>query len=217
MSSAASRQWNHTVAAGLTNGILVVFLTSGSGTLRASTGVVWDQGGANTAMTFLGKINDSNNNCYTEIWYLKNPASGTKAIKASYAVTVEITAGSASYQFVNQTTPWNAASPQTNSGATQTSGTDTVTSATHEMVVGCCVENGGTALSNSAGQTVIHNDNIGAGNHAGTSSDKAGAASVVLTVTGITSGNAWAFIGGSLQFDGGGGGGATRRRIRLCT
>lgn len=205
---ATSLAWNATITGGLTNGVLVGTGTTGSSTAKQISTFQWDAAGTPVALTLFGRKQEtSNNNCIAETWLLKNPASGTKQVKITPSASCEITGGSASYQFVNQTTPWNAAGPQSIEGLSGTTMSLTVTSATHEMVVGCGVENGGSVLTPTAGLTTIHNDNIGAGQHAGASADGAGAATVAVGWTGRTSGNPWAMVGGSLVFDGGGGGG----------
>lgn len=204
-SGATSLAWNATVGAGLTNPVLTGCGTTGSSTAKQISTFQWDAAGTPVALTLFGRKQETaNNNCIAEVWLLKNPASGTKQVKITPSASCEITGGSASYQWVNQTNPWNAAGPQSTEGLSGTTFTLTVTSATHEMAIACGVENGGSTLT--ALQTSIHNDNIGAGQHAGASEDAAGAATVAMGWTGRTSGNPWAEVGGSLVFDGGGGG-----------
>jgi hypothetical protein len=215
-SGATSLAWNATITGGLTNSVLVGCGTTGAGTARRITTFAWDAAGTPVAMTNLGFIEEPGLNCYAEIWLLKAPASGTKQVKITPAASCEITGGSASYQWVNQTTPWNAGSPQTatHSGGGATSSSLSVTSALHEMVISCLVENGGSATTAAAGQTIIHNENVGSSQHSGISSDAAGASgTVTMTYNAITIGNPFAHVGGSLQFDGGGGVAATSSPI----
>jgi hypothetical protein len=130
-SGATSLAWNATITGGLTNSVLVGCGTTGAGTARRITTFAWDAAGTPVAMTNLGFIEEPGLNCYAEIWLLKAPASGTKQVKITPAASCEITGGSASYQWVNQTTPWNAGSPQTatHSGGGATSSSLSVTSA----------------------------------------------------------------------------------------
>lgn len=209
-SGATSLAWNHTVGAALTNGILIGHGTTGSAILKDITTFQWDAAGTPVALTQKNKVNDTSSNCYAQLWHLLAPASGTKQVKITPSASCEITGGSSSYSLVNQSTPWNASSTQSATG-TAAGGVPqpsvTVTSAANEMAVVCVVENGGSTLVVGAGQTTIHLENIGASQHAGASSDEAGAATVVMDYTGVANGNPWAIIGGSLQFDAGGGGG----------
>lgn len=215
-SGATSLSWNHTITAAMVNPWFLVCCTSATGTAANPTSVKWDTAGVNQTMTIRTSKADGFNNCMTTIAGVSPSSTGTKQARATYAASVEITGGSASFQFVNQTTTYDTATTAT-SGTTGTSSALNVTSSAHAMVVSCLVENDGSTLAASAGQTVIHNENVGAANHAGISSHKAGAAgTVTMTVTGITSGNGWGHAGVSLIFDGGGGG-AARRRIRLIT
>lgn len=192
------------MGAGLVNPFLTVELTSGTATAVSPTSVQWDAaGGSPQGLVSKGSATEPGGNCKTEIWGVVPTATGTKQVKVNFAASVEITGGSASYQFVNQTTPYNAASPQSATFGGGTTLSLTVTSAAHEMVITCVVENGGSALTVPAGQNVIHNDNIGASQHAGASADAAGASTVTCAYGGVTLSNTRAIVGVSLQFDGG--------------
>jgi hypothetical protein len=208
-SGATSLSYTHTVGT-LTNGVLVVPGTTGAvGGKRIST-VVWDSGGTNAGLTNEGNFYDGAA-VYAELWYIKAPLAGTRTILITPASSCEMTGGAASYQFVNQTTPWNAASPQTGTGTVGSQPSLTVTSATNEMVVACIGddENSSNDTIAATSGTTIHSQAVGAGKHSGASSDAAGAASVAMSYSGVGAGNSWTAVGGSLKWDGSGGGGAS--------
>lgn len=195
--SAASLTWSHTVGA-ISNGILLVMPQCSSATGVTISSVVWDDGGANTALTRKGQKQDSGTG-WAEIWYLLSPAPGTKNIKVTYSAAVACTAGSASYSGVDQATPFNAASPQSASGTTATATVD-ITSAGGELVIDSVNDNENTidTLVVGGGQTTIHNITV-SNNTAGASSEEAGAASVTMSWTGLTLSAPWAIIGVSLR------------------
>lgn len=209
-SGANDIQWNHTVTAALSNSILVICFTHGNNPARTVTSVIWDNGGTNAACTKLGSVTDSSGFCLAEIWYLKNPVSGTKQISVNLSGTATVTGGAASFSGVDQTTPWNASSPQSNTGTEPTQPTVNITSASGEVVIDCLVdnENNTDTLAPGAGQTAIYNTTVG-GNLAGGSSRENGAGSVTMSWSGVTGGATWGIVGGSLKPDGGGGGGPT--------
>ncbi len=189
--------WSH-VMGSVSNGILLASVTGDNGNL---TSVTWDSGGANTAMTNKGRA--SQGTTRAEIWYLINPASGTKSIQASGASSHFI-AGSVSYSGVEQTTIFNASSPQTATGASGTNPSLSVTSANGEMVVDCVVQDllgFGSAPTKGASQNYIWSD---AGNPAnsieGGGSDQASTgASVTMSWTLSASNGAWAQAAVSLM------------------
>lgn len=187
-----SISWTHTVSAGLSNGMLIVLVTTGHGTPVTPSSVVWDSGGANVNLSntingVAATKSDAANNLQTSIWFLANPSAGTKTIQVNVGTSCEITGGSASYQNVDPTTPFNAASPQSWQVAAQVNISQSVTSAAGEMVVDCEAVNESSTVTPVAGgsQTQIHNQNVGSANHVGCSSDQAGAATVTVAWTGL--------------------------------
>lgn len=113
---ALSISWTMTISGGLNNSILMVGATTGVLGGTTVSGVNWDDAGTPEALTFKGRFADTNGACAAEIWYRLNPTAGTKTIKVTASVSAELTGGGASYQGVDQATPFNAASPQTARG-----------------------------------------------------------------------------------------------------
>jgi len=166
--------------------------------LNTITSVQWDALGTPVSLTQKGKQASASGQ--SEIWFLKSPSvTGTKSIKITYGASVVCTSGSSSYSGVDQTTPFNAASPQ---GATNTTGTITVavTSATGELVVDSVFDpefSVADTLVPSGSQTTIYNITNG-GNNAGGASDQPGAASVTMSWTGVTGSGDWDTVGVSM-------------------
>lgn len=133
-----SVSWTHPLGAGLSNGFLAV---SGAQDAAAnSTGVNWDQTG--TPVAFTGRKGTvTQGACRAELWYLKAPApSGTKTIRVSWSGSHDGGFQSASYSGVDQTTIFNAASPQSATGASGTNPSLTGTSTNGEMVIDAMVQ-----------------------------------------------------------------------------
>jgi hypothetical protein len=195
--AATTLSWSHTVAAG--ENILLVDGGEASGTGESIASIVWDDGGTPQALTRKGRQVDSTAHGWAEIWYLLAPVPGTKTIKITYTAATACAAGSASYPSVDQSTPFNAASPQFNTG-TGSPASLSVTSAAGETVVDSVNDNEAAVdtLVPGGGQTTIYNIENGGNNSAG-SSDKAGAASVTMSWTGLNAASAWAMVGVSLR------------------
>jgi hypothetical protein len=200
--SVATASWNHTVGAALSNSALTVEVQNESS--GAPSNVQWDTTGTPASLTKEGSANFGNAPSTVSLWSLLSPSSGTKQITVTWSsAPIESSAGSASYKDVDQTTPWNAASPQSTSGtAGGSTATLTVTSATNEMVIACIGAEDAVTLSPTGVQNPIHSD---AGTFtSGASADLAGAASVAMTWTGLNNGDPYGIIGGSLRFAGSG-------------
>lgn len=203
---ATSLAWNHTVSAGLANSALVGHGNTAAATAKTVTTFQWDAAGTPVGLSNLGRVTGPANVVSTELWSLLNPSAGTKQIKITPAASCQIIGGSASYSDVDQGTPWNPASPQSNTG-TAGSGTNqptvTVTSGTNELVVGTAGDNEQSTqdtLALGAGQTAVFNDTIsGAGQFAAIGSDQAGGASVTHQYSGFANTNPWTILAGSLR------------------
>lgn len=204
---ATSLSWSHTVGASLSNSILVVGSGEASGSNFNVSSVVWDSGGANTALSntvngTAARKNDSATQGWAELWYLLSPASGTKTIKVTYGGSTAAGTGSESLSGVAQSSTFNASSPQTSSGSDPTQPSLTVTSATGEWVIDCVDDNknaNSDALTKGASQTLISTQGA---NQLGITmgmSDEAGAATVAMTWTGVTTSAPWAQVGFSLK------------------
>jgi len=131
-----SVSWTHTLGASLTNSILIVSCAQSAA--ANSTGVTWDDGASNLALTLKGSV--AQGNTRAEIWYVVAPTpSGAKTIRVSWSGSHGGEGGSASYTGVDQSTIFNAASPQTSTGLAGTDGSLTVTTTNGEMAVDSCV------------------------------------------------------------------------------
>lgn len=141
--NAATMSWNHTLGADPASKALLLAIV-GQDAGAATTSVVWDDGGTNVAMTRIGSV--VTGAARAEIWYLKNPATtGTKSIKATWSGTHHGNGCSISLFGVDQTTTFNAASPQTDSGVTGTDPDIVVTSATDEIVIDAFIQDNATS------------------------------------------------------------------------
>lgn len=185
-----SISWTHTVAAALVGGFLQVGVNTGAGVAVSTSSVVWDSGGANTALskTVNGvstETTDTAANLKTSFWWLAAPASGAKTILVTAASSCELEGGSSSWSDAGA---FNAASPQIALKGANTNPTTTVTSAVGEQVIDVIgVNMGGTVTAvKGAGQTEIFNQNNGANTSIGGGSDEPGAATVVMDWTGMT-------------------------------
>jgi hypothetical protein len=207
-----SLSWTHSSTPGLTNPYALVNITSGKSApaIHPST-VTYDFGTTNQALASKTSQVDANNNCFSEIWGVVPGVLGSKTIKVDFGATsLEITAGSIILYQVNTTTPLVV-----QTAATGTVGnpslTGTITAA--DILVVCGVLNNPTAattMADNAGQTPIHNDNVGTGHHAGASAYKTGSGSVTIGWSGLgASPDTWTAVGVKVQYDGtsGGGGG----------
>lgn len=208
--NSTTMSWNHTLGAG-SNALLIAIVAQDAA--AATTSVVWDDGGTNVAMTKIGSVVTGSTRA--EIWYLKNPATtGTKAIKATWSGTHHGNGGSISLFGVDQSTTFNAASPQTATGATGTDPSLTVTSASGQLVIDSWVQDNSapeiTEPVVGAGQNYIiaHSNTVAAGSISSGGSDEASTgATVAMTwdIGGAGGNGAWAQVGISLIPDAGGG------------
>jgi hypothetical protein len=195
--------WNHTLGV-LTNGILIV---SGSQDAGAnSTGVNWDQLGTPVALTRKGSV--SQGTCRAEIWYLKAPAvTGTKQVKVTWSGNHDGGFSSASYAGVDQTTTFNAASPQTNTAGSGTSISLTVTTTSGELAIDAMVQDyaGSTSTLPAKGASQTY---LGAGQTSattigvGASDQAASGASVSMSWT-VPNNGGLGIVGISLLVDAG--------------
>lgn len=206
--SATTRVWNHTLGSG-SDKVLIVLAGSTNNPARAVTGVNWDSAGTPEALTRLGGAQEVNPYCWIEIWYKKNPtARGTKQITVTYAGTCECAAGAISLDG-DQVTLFNAASPQSHDSWIDAEGQPalTVTSAVGEFVVAgvACAKSGASTDVPIAGgsQNLIMGVDASPGNDFSSygAIDAAGAATVVMNMTGFNSGinAAWVVIGASVR------------------
>jgi hypothetical protein len=211
--AASTRSWNHTINSG-SNIILIVVASSAASPPRAVSSVFWDTAGVNQALTRLGGAQDDNFLGWTDIWYRKNPTPGaTKQITVTYAGSCECAAGAISLFGVDQTTTWNAASPQVFEQNLPTyQPYIIVTSAAAQYVIGGFIDvKIGTSTDSptpGATGTTIYAVDVSPGNENSThgGADAAGeATSHTIQWSGCGGSGAWASIGGSLLAAAGGG------------
>lgn len=197
---ATTATWTHALGAALSNGFLIVDGAQDAG--ANSTSVVWDFGGVAQALTRKGTV--TTGSCRAEIWGVANPApSGSKSIQVAWSGAHDGCFASASYSGVDQVTPYNAASPQTNTAASGTSIALAVTTTSGEMAITAMVQDyaGSTgvlpakdASSNyhGAGQASATTIGVGAGDQA------AVGASTTMTWT-VPNNGGLAIVGVSLR------------------
>ena len=189
--------WSHSLAS-LSNGILVVATGAvHNGASHATVAsAVWDSGGANTALSKFGAVDFGADGGSAELWYLLNPASGTKTIKATFLNSPAGSTGSVSLSGVNQATPWNAAGPHTATG-TSAAPSNNVTSAAGEWGIDCLgFERFGGGLTQGGSQNLIANSTDG-NCYCGMSDEQEAASPIAFSWTGGGSVD-WGWVGGSL-------------------
>lgn len=194
----SSLSWSHTVTNYLANTILTVEGSVGGVAVPTITGVVWDSGGANTALSntvnavAASKINGGDGLTTSYFWYLLAPSSGSKIIKATASGNCEFNVGSESLSGVAQTSTFNAASPESNARAANINPTTTVTTASGEWVIDSvsCSLSLLPVPAVGAGQTVIYSTNTGSATSLGCASDQSSSSgTTVMDWTGLTANN----------------------------
>jgi len=182
---ATSIGWSHTVGAGAN--FLNVGCTTGSATIKSISTVVFGAASlSNTVNAVAATKNDTAPNTNANIWYLKAPTPSTNTITVTPNASCELTGGSESWNGVDQSSTFNAASPQFGFVSSGSNPSLVVTSAVGEQVIDCVSYNEGGAIgtiTEGAGQTKAYALDNGAGTSAGSMSDEAGAASVTMSWT----------------------------------
>lgn len=134
MATATSVSMTHTINS-ISNGILIAVVQNDGG--ADPTSVNWDTAGVNEALTKKGTV--SQGSTRATIWYKKNPTAGaSKTLQANFGASVHGIISAASYAGVDQSTTFNAASPQTNTGASGGASL-AITSANGELVIDSAV------------------------------------------------------------------------------
>ena len=195
---------SHTVVSN-TNGILIVGVNIFSTNATFPTVSTMTYNGA--AMTFLAGVTDPGNpnpRIRSEMWYIKAPDIGTHDIYMTFSANLIAVAGGMSYTGVDQTIPLGSA--VTASAYNGTAPTVNVSSAAGELVVdtvGIRQNSPGfnQTLTAGAGQTERYNNVSGTNSNSnvvGAGSEEAGAASVTMSWTALSSGN-WAIVAAALK------------------
>lgn len=198
VTAATSISWTHTLGAALSNSILVVGSSQDSN--ANSTGVNWDDGASNLALTRKGSV--TTGTVRAEIWYVIAPTpTGAKTIKESWTGSHDGNGASASYAGVDQTTIFNAASPQTNTGASGNS-TLSVTTTSGEMSFDVATKDlggAGSAPTKGASQNYVGADVDTSTSTIETGvSDQASVGASVTNTWTLPATGAWAAVGVSL-------------------
>lgn len=178
---------NLTVGSG-SNRALVVFLAfGGASAIPASLTVTWDSGGTNQACTAIaGTTNTTAGlSAGTILYGLVAPTSGNKTLAVSWSGAQEAHCAALSVTGADQTGGATTFPNGTTSGATATSSTITVTSASGNLPCALAIQNIGNWSTNN--QTLILNDNTGP--NVGQQTQRAAGASTVTFTGGIGGGS----------------------------
>jgi hypothetical protein len=181
-SQVTSLSWSHTVGAG-SNQILIVGISFRDGNVSAS-GVSLTTASVPQALTRIGFINAGGSQNRTELWYLLAPPTGVGTVAVSMSASKMITAGSISFNGVNQSTPLGTFVSAT---AQSTAASVTVASATGQVVIDTVTANG-DAVSLAVGALQTQRWNLfsstgDAGSARGAGSTEPGAASTTMSWT----------------------------------
>ncbi len=181
-SNTSSLSWTHTVGNNGNRLLMVGVDIFSSGVSVSSV----TYGGVN--LTHLQGVTTDNGYDTSDLWYLKNPVSGSATIAVTLSgLTGKIVSGAVSYSGVDQTST-TFGTPTSDYGGYVTSLSTTVTSNTGELVVdNIIVENITSGLNYGASQTERWTDNTGASGIIGAGSEQAGASSVTMQ---------WSWTGG---------------------
>lgn len=201
VSGATTTTFNHVVSSTSTNVLLIVTVKQDAG--GATTSVKWDNAGTPESLTLNGS--STTGTCRTEIWYLKNPtARGTKQIAVAWSGAHDGQASAITFTNVHQTSTFNAASPQTASGASGSDPSLSITSAVGEVTIDCAVQDlasSGTQPIKGTAQNWIGSElNTNATTiEGGGSWRESAAASVTHTWTMKAASGAWCQVGVSIK------------------
>ncbi len=117
VSSASSMQWQHTTGSGNDRLLLVTIdIFRSNGQPRTVSSITYNGIALTQATT---KEHSSNPRLRSYLFYLTNPASGTKTISVTFSGSTDAIGGSVSYTNVNQTSPLQVSSANSGSGITQ--------------------------------------------------------------------------------------------------
>ena len=183
----ASLTVSHTVGAGGTDRILVVGVSIFHATPVPTVQSMTYAGSSMTLLAAKTNVATPNDRVRSELWYIKNPATGTNNNSITFTASVQAVAGGMSYTGVDQTTPFGTAATFGDDNSTISVN---VSSATGEVVVDTVAvrqskiqEN---VLTKGAGQTERYSDHSGTGTTAnveGAGSEEAGASTVTMSWT----------------------------------
>jgi uncharacterized repeat protein (TIGR01451 family) len=187
--------FSHTVGAG-NQRLLVVAVAIRNGVNLAS-GVTY--GG--TALTSLRTTHNSDNLVHVQVYYLKNPPSGTANVTVTLLGLTNAAAGAVSFSNVDQTTPFGAVASDSSTGTGTTNPSTTVASSTSSLVLDAvALEGSAGTLTAGGGQTQRWTSTTGgaASNARGVGSTAPGATSVTMSWT-KTNTAKWAIVAASIN------------------
>jgi uncharacterized repeat protein (TIGR01451 family) len=189
--------FSHTVGTG-NQRLLVVAVTIRNG-INLASGVTY--GG--TALTSLGSTQNSDGLVHVQMYYLKNPPSGTANVTVSLLGLTNAAAGAMSFSGVDPINTFGAISSDSSTGTGTTDPSTTVASATNNLVIDAvALEGSAGALTVGGGQTQRWTATTGgaATNIRGVGSTEAGAASVTMSWTKANTAK-WAIMAVSINVD----------------
>lgn len=188
----SSWSWNHTIN---NSGEVLIVGVSYDSTTRFVSFITF----AGQNLSYINKASGSR--AGAEMWYLKNPPTGTNTISVTFSSSIgELAAGAVSYTGVDLTSPLGISQTATGNSTTPTVN---VTSASGELVVdvvGIDATNSST-FSPGAGQTTQFLANAPS-RQKGASSAEPGGSSVTMSWTSSTS-NGWGIVAVPLKPAGG--------------
>ncbi|HEX9895911.1 MAG TPA: hypothetical protein VGA78_18410, partial [Gemmatimonadales bacterium] len=199
---------SHTVSSSGTNKVLVVGVNiyhATSGTMASVASMTY----AGQPMTFLATAIDNaafgSNRIRSELWYIKDPTTGTNDVFMTFDINCRAVAGAITFTGVDQTTPFGSAGTN---GGNDTTPTVTLSSAAGELVVDTVgirnIATNTVTLTAGANQTERYNDRTGIDdtNSVGAGSEEAGAGSVTMSWT-SSEARLWAIVAAPLKPAGG--------------
>ena len=188
--------WTHVLAGSLSNGWLHVSVSWASAAAQTVSSVVWDSGGANTALIRKGgaTVLAGALNLGADLWYLPAPASGSLTVQTTFSGAVTGASGSLSLSGVSG---WNGASAETATSTNNDTPNLSITSAAGEYAVGAVLVSGSAAIVGGSGQSELYNHQLGIGGVAAGHKASSGSPEAMFWSGGGTV-VGWAQVGGSL-------------------
>ena len=189
-----SWSFSHSVPAG-SNRTLLLAIATVNGEAVSGTPQFGSQN-----FTFIQTIVHSGGNPQVSVWGLVGPNEGTATVTGNLTANDKYTAGVISFTGVDQTIPWDGVT--TAEGTVGTNMSVTVPSAVGDLVVDATANLGVNVPSVGPGQTQIYNEEMGGSgvsNTNATTSEEAGATTVVMSWTGIEADIEWVSIGINLN------------------
>lgn len=152
---------NAVVGSGANRLTIVDCITGEGSNSRAVASVVSATDGAFTHL--VGSDGDDANFCHTEMWYFKNPTTGTHTITVTWVDGISITkmgACARNYTGVDQTTPFTSNGKVDGTSGSSTPSTTSQTVGTGELLTACMASDAEGTMSVTAGTERWESDNI---------------------------------------------------------